>query len=67
MAEKSKSKTTGSRSMQRLVMARRERIDGARRDLLSALLTLRDHFKVEWTESCFKNLRFLVKHAKRAP
>lgn len=51
----------------RLVGARRERISGAMWDLNAALYTLRDHYKRDWTDSCFKNLRYLVRLAKKAP
>jgi hypothetical protein len=43
----------------------RMRIKAAEMDLKSCLFTLRDHFKVNWTKSSFKYLRYLVKMAKK--
>lgn len=45
---------------------KRGEINAAQRDLESALLTLRDHFKVAWTSSCFKSLKTLLRLARKS-
>lgn len=39
----------------------------AQRELESAILTLKQHFKVTWTNASFKALYYLVALAKKAP
>jgi hypothetical protein len=42
-------------------------IRAATSDLESALLTLKQHFKVSWTGPSFTKLYYLVRLAKKAP
>lgn len=51
-------------------LARRKRlraIKDAERELESALLTLREHFKVGWASESFRHLYYLVRLARKAP
>ena len=42
------------------------KINKARRDIESALLTLREHFGITWTDKCFANLYYLERLARKA-
>lgn len=48
-------------------LKRLKSIRAADADLTSALLSLRNHYGVPWTASCFRNLYFLVELARKAP
>jgi hypothetical protein len=48
-----------------LVRQRAKRISGAKCDLESALIVLRDYYHVPWTQSCFKNLYYLARLARK--
>ena len=42
-------------------------IRAAQRELESALLTLRDQFKVSWANKSFNSLYYLIRLARKAP
>lgn len=42
-------------------------ITQAQRELESCLLTMKQHYKVTWTENGFAALYFLIRLAKKAP
>lgn len=46
---------------------RLDKINAAKTDLESALLTLREHFGISWTDKCFQNLYYLNRLARKAP
>ena len=46
--------------------ARLKKIRASQREIESALLTLREHFKVNWTDKCFEDLYYLVRLARKA-
>lgn len=51
----------------RVRAARLKHIRAAKRDLESALLTLKEHLGITWTDRCFRNLYMLVRLARKAP
>ena len=46
---------------------RLKKIRAAKTDLESALLTLRDHFRVTWANKSFNSLYYLLALARKAP
>jgi hypothetical protein len=55
-------------ALQRSVRVRRlAKIAAAQAELESCLLTLRDHCKIDWDDSGFRSLYYLMRLAKRAP
>jgi len=47
--------------------ARLKKIKDAERELESCLLTLKEHFKITWTENGFQGLYYLARLARKAP
>ena len=51
----------------RVRAARLEKIRRANYELQSCLLTLKEHFKITWTDEGFRDLHYLVNLARKAP